>query len=325
MRVNDVDRRYAAKAASKWVWVSGPQYVFEPDGATPQSLLPVDKVLAEHYDDDRGWWTCHPKTEEGDLAVLYRSGAANQPGQQPRRGPKDLCHVILATSDAHQLKDDPLAGEFSDDYGCRFVTVADLDPISISEMRGDAVLSTWSALRADFRQAAYEMPEEVWRRVVSIDAGRSRRGPRRRQRTAAERRDIEHQLEAWLTDNIDALEPLAGGPVELLGGPQRPLGADHGGTIDLLLRRRGRRGHALIVIELKADLVRRDAIAQSLGYVGWLRAQRGVTDAHAIVIGLGEQAQVQWVRSMLGDEISVQHWDDVVGLPQYLRALLNEA
>jgi hypothetical protein len=121
------------------------------------------------------------------------------------------------------------------------------------------------------------------------------------------------------------LEPLIGGSVELVGGPQWPLGEDHGGTLDLLLRRRDRHGNQLIVIELKADLVRRDAIAQTLGYVGWLRAQPRVTQVYAIVIGLEEQQQVPWIRSMLGDVIAVHHWDDVAALPKHLRDLLDEA
>jgi hypothetical protein len=197
MRIKDVDRRFAPAAKAKWVWVSGPQYVFEVDGTPSEALLPVEEVLPEYYEDDRGWWTCHPKTEEGDLAVMYRSGAANEPGQLPRHGPKDLCQVVLATSDAFPLADDPLAGEFSDKHGCRFVALAQFaPPIGISELRADPVLAAWPALQASFMRSAYELPDEVWRRLVEIDgARRPPQGPPRRQRTAAERRDIEHQLE----------------------------------------------------------------------------------------------------------------------------------
>ena len=77
--------------------------------------------------------------------------------------------------------------------------------------------------------------------------------------------------------------------------------------------------------ELKADLVRRYAIAQALGYVGWLRVKPGVAQVTAIVIGLEGQIQVPWVRSMLGDEIVVFHWDDVAALPKQLRDLLGDA
>ncbi len=326
MRITDADRRYASDAFAKWVWVSGPQNTFEVDGTAIRALFPVEEVLPEHYDDDNGWWTCHPDTKTGDLAVLYRSGASNAAGQLPRHGPKDLCQVILATSDAFALADDPFAGEFSDKHGCRFVSLAEFSPpIGIRTLRGDTVLAAWPALRAGFVKSASPMPEDVWRRLVEIDRTRGGRSGRRRQLTAAERRDIEHQLEAWLAGHVDALEPLIGHPVELAGGPQWPLGEDHGGTLDLLLRRRDRRGNSLIVIELKADLIRRDAIAQALGYVGWLRAQPRVTQADAIVIGLEEQQQVRWVRSMLGDEIAVHHWDDVAGLPKHLRDLLDLA
>jgi hypothetical protein len=326
MRITDVDRRYAAAAGAKWVWVSGPQYTFEADGKAPRWLLPVEEVLPEHFDDDNGWWTCHPDTKAGDLAVLYRSGAENDPGYVPRYGPKDVSHVLLATSDAFALADDPLVGEFADKHGCCFVTLAEFSPpIGIRTLRADRVLASWPALRAGFVRSASPMPEEVWRRLVQLDRkSTTPRGTGRRQLTPSERRDIEHRLEQWLAAHVDALEPLIGGPVELAGGPQWQLGEDHGGTLDPLLRRRDRHGD-LIVIELKVDDVRRDAIAQALGYVGWLRAQPGVARVTAIVIGLEEQIQVPWVRSMLGDEIAVSHWDDVAGLPKPLRNLLDDA
>ncbi len=326
MRITDVDRRYSSYAIAKWVWVSGPQYTFEVDGTPRRALFPVEEVLPEHYDDDNGWWTCHPDTKAGDLAVLYRSGAENEAGQLPRHGPKDICQVVLATSDAFALADDPLAAEFSDKHGCRFVSLAEFSPpIEIRTLREDPVLAAWPALRAGFVKSASPMPEEVWRRLVDVDRTRRPRSGGRRQRTAGERRDIEHQLEQWLARHVEALEPLIGGSVELVGGPQWPLGENHGGTIDLLLRRVDRHGNRLIVIELKADLVRRDAIAQALGYVGWLRAQPRVTQVNAIVIGLEEQQQVPWVRSMLGDEIAVHHWDEVGTLPKQLRDLLDGA
>lgn len=159
MRIKDIDRRYA-EGAAKWVWVSGPKYVFEIDGAPRQALLPVEEVLSEHYEDDNGWWTCHPKTKAGDHAVVYRSGAANDAGQLPRRGPKDFCQVVLATSDAFPLADDPLAGEFSIKHGCRFVPVAEFSPpVEIGELKADPALAAWPALRAGFVRSAYQLPD----------------------------------------------------------------------------------------------------------------------------------------------------------------------
>src|SRR4051794_3432421 len=117
MRLKDVDRLLASDASVKWVWVAGPMYVFEVNGSTPRYLLPVEELLAEHWAEDNGWWTCHPDTRKGDLAVMYRSGAVNEDGRLPRRGPKDLCQVMLATSDAFPLRDDPFAGEFIEHHG----------------------------------------------------------------------------------------------------------------------------------------------------------------------------------------------------------------
>jgi hypothetical protein len=119
---------------------------------------------------------------------------------------------------------------------------------------------------------------------------------------------------------VELLEPLLGGPLELIDTQWR-CGVDHGGVIDMLLRRPGQRGR-FVVVELKADDVNRDAVAQALGYVGWLRQQRTVKDASAAVIGLGVQSQVRWVLSMIGDEVAVHHWDEVA-LPAELRKLLE--
>lgn len=320
MRVTEVDRRYG-KTANKWVWVAGPMYLFEADGKPRSDLVPVDEVTPEHYEDDNGWWTCHPDTRTGDLAVIYRSGARNDPGRMPTTGPKDLCQAVLVTSDAFPLAKDPLAGEFSEKHGCLFAVVAQFNPtVAIQTLRADPVISTWSALRAGFVQGASRLPEDVWRRLVELDNGATARTPPPRRPSAAERRAIERRLEEWLSEHLDELEPLAGCALELVG-TQWPCGKEHGGVIDMLLRRPDRRGQ-LVVVELKADFVMRDAIAQALGYVGWLRHQHGIEQVSALVIGLGVQSQVPWVLSMLAGEVTVHHWD-ALALPVELREMLD--
>ncbi len=321
MRIEEVDRRWGS-AASTWVWVTGPMHVFEEDGTPSHDLLPVDHAVPGDFEDDHDWWTCHPDTRMGDLAVLYRSGARNDAGRRPAVGPKDLCQVMLATSDAFPLADDPLAGRFSGKHGCRYAVVAQFSPpIGIGTLREDPVTKTWPALRAGFVQGASAMPGAVWRRLVELAGERQDDRPPPRRRTAAERRAVERRLERWLAEHLEVLEPLTGGPVELVG-TQWHCGEDHGGIIDLLLQRPRRRG-SLVVVELKADVVTRDAVAQALGYVGWLREQRGVEDVSSVVIGLGEQQQVPWVLSMLRDEVAIHHWDEL-DLPAEVRALLDE-
>ena len=320
MRVSEVDRRYG-KAAKKWVWVTGPMYVFDEDGTSRADLV-VGEVLPEHYEDDNGWWTCHRDTRMGHLAVIYRSGARNHTDRLPTKGPKDLCQVVLTTSDARALADDPLAGEFSDKHGCLYAVIAEFTPtLEIQTLRADPVISTWPALRAGFVKAASPMPEEVWRRLVELDTMSVPARPPPRRRSAAERRAIEHRLEQWLTEHLDQLEPLTGGALELVG-TQWPCGEEHGGVIDMLLRWPDQPG-CLVVVELKADVVKRDAIAQALGYVGWLRQQRKVQEVSSVVLGLGVQLQVPWVLSMLSDEVSVHDWDELT-LPVELRDLLAE-
>ncbi len=133
--VSQIDALYGPGAA-KWVWTAKPAYAFEVDGRDREILEPVADPL--HGDEeDRGWWTCDPQTRAGDLAVVYRSATPiNEPGCLPRRGPKDLRQVILALSDAFALASDPLAGEFADKHGCRYMPVSALAPsVSIALVR----------------------------------------------------------------------------------------------------------------------------------------------------------------------------------------------
>jgi enoyl-CoA hydratase/carnithine racemase len=68
---------------------------------------------------------------------------------------------------------------------------------------------------------------------------------------------------------------------------------------------------------------RRDAVAQALGYIGWLRARPHVVAAHAVIIGLDQHRQVPWVLDTLDDGlVRVVHWADL-GLPGQLAAELG--
>jgi hypothetical protein len=58
-----------------WVGVTGPDYYLDEDGAERRDLDPGSGY------EPGGWWTCHWKTEAGDLVLLYRS-------QKKREGPR---------------------------------------------------------------------------------------------------------------------------------------------------------------------------------------------------------------------------------------------
>ena len=158
MDLLEVDRRWGA-AARKWVWSARPRYVFEDDGSERDWLEPVDDVLPEDYEDESGWWTCHPETRIDDLAVVYRNAGRNDPEPFPIVGPRDLCYIVLVTSEPFPLKDDPLARELAKFHGCRYVVVSRFEPpVPIEDLRNDPVLAEWPALRAGFVRAAMPCP-----------------------------------------------------------------------------------------------------------------------------------------------------------------------
>jgi RecB family endonuclease NucS len=136
-----------------------------------------------------------------------------------------------------------------------------------------------------------------------------RRGPRRRL-GPGERDDLERRLEGWLEAHPEALRPLGFD----LAVEQRQMlcTPGHDGTIDLLCRRLDREA-SYVVVELKVDdEIRRDAVAQVLGYVGWLRSRPGVEDAAGLIIGLAPHTQVPWVLGVLPEGlVRVAHWDEL--------------
>jgi len=190
-------------------------------------------------------------------------------------------------------------------------------------VQSDLAFADWSARKVGFVKAADVMPEEVWRRFVDLDATTQEPGPPHhpQEPRGAERRKVEAKLELWLASQPDVIEQLLGFPIEVID-TQVLCNADHGGLIDVLIRRTDEQ-RSYVVLELKAAEVKRDAIAQALGYVGWLTNQRKVRKASCAVIGLDEHTQVPWVRRTLpADLVSVHHWDDVP-LPVELRQLLG--
>lgn len=309
MDVRELDRRWGA-TASKWVWSARPRYVFEEDGSEREDLEPVDEVLPEDYSDESAWWTCDPKTEMHNIAVIYRNAGTNDP-DFPVGGPKDLCYVCLVLSNPFPLADNPLAGEFAEHYGCRYIVLARFQPpIGIGELRTDPVTRDWGALRAGFVKAAMPMPDQIWHRLVEMaEAHRPPRrgsGRRRRRLPEGERHRLEQRLEDWLEVHPEELAKVALNVAverrQVLCSP------GHDGTIDLLCRHTDQPG-SYLVVELKSEEIKRDAIAQVLGYVAWLRSRTGIGDVTALVIGLDPHIQVPWVLKTLPQGlVELAHW-----------------
>ncbi|MDA0179319.1 PDDEXK nuclease domain-containing protein [Solirubrobacter phytolaccae] len=263
------------------------------------------------FDDENGWWTCHPETRAGDLAVVYRSAGARD-SEFPVRGPKDLAYVVLATSDAFRLDENPLAVDagFGRHYGCHHAFVAKIDPpIRLAELRADLVLSAWPALKASFVRAAMPMPEQVWQRLLEIAGVVAGRRPSNAVTGHRPLKPVrtELELENWLAQNLSVLREH-GLDLELIG--QQVFCKGHDGTIDILCHLKDEPRH-YVVIELKAGEVRRDAVGQILGYVGWVRNAPDAIDVTGVLIGQSQHRQVPYALAEVVSRVRWISWDSI--------------
>lgn len=138
----------ARVTGQRWVWVTRPQFYLDDDGQDRADLDPARGYTPE------GWWTCHPDTRDGDLAVVYRSRVA-----------KDIGYLVAVRSDAEQLDD--ASSDFDGWSVCRYQILARFErPVTIDDMRADDVLSKWAALRASFVRRAFPVPDVVWDRLL---------------------------------------------------------------------------------------------------------------------------------------------------------------
>lgn len=168
----------ARPARNHWLWVTRPEYYLNEDGSDRDVLEPSD--VAE----PGGWWTCDRATRQGDLVLLYRT--------HPK---KDIAYLIEAGSDAYPLESDDVADERWT-FGCDFHVVTKFThPLTLSEMRSEAALSNWGALRRNFQGIVFPIESRIWdcltgllrrknpiaeRLRISPRDSRSRRTPQRR-------------------------------------------------------------------------------------------------------------------------------------------------
>ena len=238
-------RRTAGKGAqtvAKWVWVTRPEYYEDAPGHDRADLEPGNGYVPED------WWTCHKDTRAGDLVILYRSSTR-----------KDIAYLIKARSDAYRIDGHPDA-EPGWDWGCDYEAMEKFaHPLSIAAMREDPVLREWGALRARFQRRVYRVPDEIWDGLLHrlhVDPGRIEQDSRRVDDLIRTEHEIESDL--WAEHHRFArfgfdLEPLA-----------RQHWCSNGGRADLVFH--DRRAQRIVVVELKRDLVGRNAAAQVLSY-----------------------------------------------------------
>jgi hypothetical protein len=148
----------AAGRQRYWLWVTGPDYYLDEDGADRRELDPA------HAPASGDWWTCHRETQKGDLVLLYRSQIK-----------KDIAYLIEATSEAYPIRDDEWAAEQDWDFGCNYKVIEKFrNPLRIADMRSDPKLGNWGPLRANFRRRAYEVPPDI---LISLFVSTTSRRP----------------------------------------------------------------------------------------------------------------------------------------------------
>lgn len=238
-----------------WVWVTGPEYYLDDDGAERRILDP-----GQSYEPG-GWWTCHRKTEQGDLVLIYRT--------KPK---KDLAYLIETRSAAYSLLDNAAAKKRGWDYGCDYEVIEKFTkPLTLGEMKSDPVLKAWGVLRSNFRRKVCKIEPGIWDCLLDRLAVDTRKVDRKRQ-TAAKRHTLERDIEDRLVKDLGLFLPHGYN----LEHPKRQYHFRRGGIADIVAFDRDAKQY--VIIELKRGLVSRGAVAQLLSYrasiVGELPARR---------------------------------------------------
>lgn len=136
-----------------WVWVTTPEFYWDENNKERADL---DPSLGES--DAEGWWTCDRRTNRGDLVLLYRTAPM-----------KDIAYLIQAESNAYSLEDDEYAAAHGWQWGCDYRPLLKFSyPLALSELRADAVLRNWCAVRMQFQRRVFPIQPEEWCRLMTL-------------------------------------------------------------------------------------------------------------------------------------------------------------
>ena len=170
-----------------WVWVTGPEYYLDDDGAERRGLDP-----GQGYQPG-GWWTCHRDTEQGDLVLLYRS-----------RLKKDLAYLIETRSAAVLYPGRCAREKAGWDYGCDYEVLEKFaKPLTLGEMKSDPVLKDWGVLRSNFRRRVCEITPDIWDCLLDRLAVDTRKVRQK----AAKRHTLEREIEDRLAKDLRPFRP----------------------------------------------------------------------------------------------------------------------
>lgn len=130
-----------------WLWVTMPEFHTNSDGSSALEVGPFE-----------GWWTCNRNTKAGDLVLLYRA-----------KTKRDIAHLILTTTDAFSIEDDPFARKRGWQWACEFDVLYEFDdPLPLSALRADGTFWDWNPLRMNFQGRVFPIGEKYWDRAIQL-------------------------------------------------------------------------------------------------------------------------------------------------------------
>jgi SWIB/MDM2 domain/EVE domain/Endonuclease NucS len=256
-RVKKLEKTNLSDSSNHWLWVAKPEFYEKTDGSDAVTVGPSE-----------GWWTCDSKTEAGDLAVLYRAKTR-----------KDIAYLILATTDAYSIREDPFAEERGWEWACDYdVLYKFRDPVPLSALRANEEFWDWPALRMNFQGSAFKIDQRYWNKLVELalpsNQGLAKFVGLAPGFSAPQRILAERELEDSLAANLSKLRK-AGWDLELWRDPtsgrsgRQFVCAAAGGRIDLLCK--DRVSGQLVVVELKNVLATEQTYTQTWRYVSWVQ------------------------------------------------------
>ncbi len=127
-------------------------------------LEPGYRSFVEPGDPDRGWWTCDPSTQAGDLALLYRTSPY-----------KEVRWLLRAEGRVLDVSDDAAAQREGFSWGVAYEVLARFDStVTFAEMSLTRPLDRWEAVTRmlhgrsdpDGEKGVWPVPLGAWRSLV---------------------------------------------------------------------------------------------------------------------------------------------------------------
>lgn len=245
------------KQANHWLWVTTPEFYEKGDGSSALAPGPQE-----------GWWTCSQETKAGDLALLYRAKTR-----------KDIAYLILTTTDAFSIREDPFGQERGWEWACEYDVLYEFaDPLPLSVLRANEEFWGWRPLRINLQGRAFRIDDPYWDKLIQLalpsNPGLAKYVGIAPGFSAPRRILAERELEDSLASDLSKLR-RAGWDLELWRDPQTGRSgrqfvcAAAGGRIDLLCRDRS--SGQFVVVELKNVLATEETYMQTWRYVSWVQ------------------------------------------------------